>query len=165
MFPDSAIAEKFSLQKDKCLYDINFGLAPYYQSILVKDIYRSDFYAVSFDESLNPVIQMGQMDLVVNYWDSVVNCVCTNYLDSTFLGHSRSRGLLHNFLLVLKSLNKTKLIQVSMDGPNANWAFYSELDNYRDENNINTTDSNWIVWSPFHSSIIQSRGKQKRKEN
>ena len=136
---------------------------------------------------------MMKMDLVVNYWDSVVNCVCTRYvmlctryvmlctryvmlctryvmlctryvmlctryvmlctryvmlctryvmlctryLDSTFLGHSRSRDLLHNFLLCLKSLNKTKLIQVSMDGSNANWAFYSELHNYRDENNIN----------------------------
>ena len=71
---------------------------------------------------------MMKMDLVVNYWDSVVNCVCTRYvmlctgyvmlctryvmlctryvmlctryLDSTFLGHSRSRDLLHNFLFV-----------------------------------------------------------------
>ena len=73
---------------------------------------------------------MMKMDLVVNYLDSVVNCVCTRYLDSTPLGHSRSRDLLHNFLLCLKSLNKTKLIQVPMDGSNANWAFYSELRRY-----------------------------------
>ena len=41
----------------------------------VKD---SEFYAVSFDETL---IQMGQMDLVVNNWENVVDKVCTHYLD------------------------------------------------------------------------------------
>ena len=51
----------------------------------VKD---SEFYAISFDKSLNPVIQMGQMDLLVNFWDNVVNKVCTHYLDSAFIGHA-----------------------------------------------------------------------------
>ena len=34
-------------------------------------------------------------------------------------------------------MDKAKLIQVSMDGPNVNWAFFEELHNFRDENDMN----------------------------
>ena len=51
----------------------------------VKD---SEFYAISFDENLNTVIQMGQMDLFVNFWVDVVNELCTCYLNSMFTGHA-----------------------------------------------------------------------------
>ena len=137
MFPDSAIAEKFSLQKDKCAYYLNYRIASHFRSILVDEVQKSEYYSASFDESQNSVIQMGQMDLVVNYWDDVQNRVCTWYLDSTFVGHSRSNDLLEHFLLGLQSLDKVKLIQVSMDGPNVNWAFFEELRNFRDENDMN----------------------------
>ena len=59
MFPDSTIAEKFCLQKDKCAYFINFGIATHFCSILMNNIKDSEFYAILFDESLNTVIQMG----------------------------------------------------------------------------------------------------------
>ena len=88
MFPDSVIAEKFSLQKDKCVYHLNYGIAPHCQSILVDEVQKSEYYVASFDENLNSVIQMGQMDLVVNYWNDILNRVCNQYLDSTFVGHS-----------------------------------------------------------------------------
>ena len=61
----------------------------------VKD---SAFYAISFDESLNTVIQMGQMDIVVNFWDNVVNKVCTRNVDSTFIGHVRHQDLFEHFI-------------------------------------------------------------------
>ena len=61
----------------------------------VKD---SAFYAISFDESLNTVIQMGQMDIVVNFWDNVVNKVCTRNLDSPFIGHVRHQDLFEHFI-------------------------------------------------------------------
>ena len=67
MLPDSAVAEKFSLQKDKCAYYLNYGIAPHLRSILVDEVQKSEYYAASFDESLNSVIQIGQMDLVVKY--------------------------------------------------------------------------------------------------
>ena len=47
MFPDSTIAEKFCLQKDKCAYFINYGIAPHFRSILMNNV---KFFAVSFDE-------------------------------------------------------------------------------------------------------------------
>ena len=122
MFPDSAVADS-SLQKDKCAYYLNYGIAPYFQSILVDEIQKSEYYAPSFDESLNLVIKMGQMALAVNCWDDVLNRLCTQYLDSTFVGHSWSNDLLEHFLLGLQSLDKAKLIQVSVNDPNVNWAF------------------------------------------
>ena len=65
MFPDSTIAEKFCLQKDKCAYFINYGTAPHFCSVLMNHVKDSEFYAISFDESLSTVIQMGNMDLVM----------------------------------------------------------------------------------------------------
>ena len=98
MFPDSTIAEKFCLQKGKCIYFINYGIAPHFCSILMNNTKDSAFYAISFDESLNTVIQMGQMDIVVNFWDNVVNKVCTRNLDSTFIGHVRHQDLFEHFI-------------------------------------------------------------------
>ena len=121
MFPASAIAKKFCLQKDKCGYFINYGIAPHFRSVLVDDIMKSEFFAVSFDESLNEMIQLGQMDLVVNYWCDSINRVNTRYLDSTFMGHARSSDLLKHFLKASKPLNQSKLIWSSLK-----WAFLSE---------------------------------------
>ena len=87
MFPDSTVAEKFSPQNRKCSYYLNHGIAPHFRSILVGEVQKSEYYVASFDESQNSVIQMGQMDLV-NYWDDVLNRVCTRYQDSSFVGHS-----------------------------------------------------------------------------
>ena len=76
------------------------------------------------------------MDLVVNVWDNVVNKVSTLYLDSTFIGHARHQDLFKRFISALDSLNLKKLPHVSMDVPNVNWAFFSELSNYRTENDM-----------------------------
>ena len=138
MFPESTIAEKLCLQKDKCAYFVNHDIAPHFRSILMNNVLgtkNSEFYAISFDESLNTVIKMGQIYLVVNVWDNV-NKMCTCYLESTFIGHEQHQDLFKHFISALDSLNLKKLQQVSMDGPNVNWAFFSELRNYRTENDM-----------------------------
>ena len=53
MFSNSEIAKSFKLSKTKCGYFINFGLAPYFTDLLVKEIKAANIFAVSFDESLN----------------------------------------------------------------------------------------------------------------
>ena len=58
MFPDSTIAEKVCLQKDKCAYFIDYGITPHFRSILMNNLNDSEFYMISIDESLNTVIQM-----------------------------------------------------------------------------------------------------------
>ena len=60
IFPDRAIAEKFSLKNEEMsIFLINYGILPCSCSILVSNAKDSEFYAVSFDESLSTVIQMG----------------------------------------------------------------------------------------------------------
>ena len=88
MFPDSTIAKKVCLQKDKCAYFIDYDIAPHFRSILMNNLNDSEFYTISIDESLNTIIQMRQMDLLVNFWDNVVSKLCTCYLSSTFIDHA-----------------------------------------------------------------------------
>ena len=79
---------------------------------------------------------MGQVDIVVDVWGNFVNNECTCYLDSTFIGHVRHQDLFEHFISALDSLNLKKRLQVSMDGPNLNWVFFSELCNYQTENDM-----------------------------
>ena len=41
----------------------------------MNDVKDSEFYVILFDESLNTIIQMVQVDLVINFWDNIVNKV------------------------------------------------------------------------------------------
>ena len=137
IFLDSAVSEKFSLQKDKRACYLNYRINPHFRAILGNEVKKSEYYAASFDQILNSVFQMGQMDLVLNHWNDVLNRVCTRYLESTLVFLSRSNDLLEHFLLGLQSLNKPKPIQVSMDGTNVSWALFEELRNFRYENDMN----------------------------
>ena len=59
MFTDSKIVKPFQLNKTKCGYIMNFGLAPYFKDFLLKEIKASDCFRVSFDESMNKSIARG----------------------------------------------------------------------------------------------------------
>ena len=128
MFPDSAIAREFRCGKTKCTYLIRFGLAPYFKrEVLSKVMDTRTVYVVSFDESLNKILQEEQMDLLLRFWDNERDKVVTRYFDSVFLGHARSVDLLKNFKIGLSKLTSSNLLQVSMDGPSTNWKFYESL--------------------------------------
>ena len=71
IFPDSRIAKSFSLARAKSLYTVTHGLAPYFKSVLVSTLDKSDVHVYSFDESLNDVTQICEMDLHVRFWESV----------------------------------------------------------------------------------------------
>ena len=127
MFPDSEVAKKFQMHKDKICYVISHGLGPYFQSELSKLIQQCEFYTVSFDESLNKVAQKGQMDIIIRFWKN--DQVNTRYLTSTFLGHATAADLLSAFTKAFNDhdINLSKMIQISMDGPNVNKRFLSDL--------------------------------------
>ena len=65
MFPDSKIAQKSQLEKTKCAYLVNYGMKPFVKDQLLKNIVVSMFYTVSFDESMNRVLQYEQIDVQV----------------------------------------------------------------------------------------------------
>lgn len=134
MFPDSAIAREFHCGKTKCSYLIRFGLAAYFKrDVLSKVMDTGNVYVVSFDESLNKILQEEQMDLLLRFWDNERDRVVTRYFDSVFLGHTRSVDLLKKFKIGLSKLTSSKLLQVSMDGPSTNWKFYESLLQVRKE--------------------------------
>lgn len=129
MFPDSAIAKSISIGKTKTSYIVSYGLAPYFQEELLKNLRGCREFVICFDEALNRISQRGQMDIVVRYWEPTQNVVATRYLISSFLGHAAASDLLKNFTECLQSLSlsTSKLLQISMDGPNVNWKFVDDL--------------------------------------
>lgn len=134
MFPDSKIADSFEMGPDKLHYYVNFGIAPYFKSLLIETLKKSECYVLSFDESLNDFTQTSEMDLLVRFFDESTNTVKTRYLDSRFLGHATSADLQKQFNDISKELDSNKLFQISMDGPNVNLKFYDAIVSERSEN-------------------------------
>ena len=126
MFADSEIAKSSQLEPSKIKYLTNFGIAPYYKSVVLERIKECPCFVISYDENLNPVIQTCEMDLLACYFDETEERVKTRYLDSQFLGHGTSNDLKKNFNESVKVLNVNKLIQVGIDDPNVNIKFEND---------------------------------------
>ena len=93
MFSDSEIAKSFKLSKTKCGYFINFGLACYCKDLLVKEVKAANIFVVSFDESLNKVLQEEQIDVQFRYWNEAAKQVNTRFFDSQFLKRPNAKNL------------------------------------------------------------------------
>ena len=72
----------FQLGPAELKYITNFGIAPYFKSVLLERIEESSFYVISYDESLNKKTQSSETDLLVRYFDETEERVKTRYLDS-----------------------------------------------------------------------------------
>ena len=93
MFPDSNVARKFQLGPSKVKYFANFGIKPYLKDMetiskryslnqskrQVESIKKRDCYIVSFDESLNKVIQICEVDLLLRYFGPSDDRVKVNF--------------------------------------------------------------------------------------
>ena len=82
----------------------------FFAQALQDKLKSTESFVICFDESLNQVVQRGQMDLVVRYFDDAANQVITKYLTSVFLGRATATDLLVKFkegiprsLLVMRS--------------------------------------------------------------
>ena len=129
IFPDSAIARKFSCGECKTAYLACFGLAPFIESSLCDSVKSVNQYVLMFDESLNKATQKKQLDIHLRFWDSHQEQVTTRYLTSQFMGHASAEDLLNTVSSAIreKNLDLLKILQISMDGPNVNWSFYSKI--------------------------------------
>lgn len=127
MCKDCPIISKMELGKDKIAYTIIYGIAPFYKDELQKSLNNSEFFSVGFDESFNKIAKRQQMDINARYWNIDSKEVETRYVTSAFLGRTRATDLLTSFLESIADLKKDKLLQISMDGPNVNWAFIDLL--------------------------------------
>lgn len=125
MFPDSEIAKSFSCGETKCARLARFGIAPYFKSLLQRDVNQAEAFVLLFDESLNFENQKKQLDVHVRYWQH--DQVSTRYFGSEFLGKGDADHLVESFLRNVESLQLGKLIQIGMDGPNVNLKFHREI--------------------------------------
>ena len=132
-------SSEFTLGKTKCSYLINYGVAPYFKDTLLREINTSEFFSLSFDESLNKEIQSCQMDVGIRYWNHCTELVETCYYDSQFLHRPNADELFQSLLLSSQKLNPDKFLQLTMDGPNVNWKVLEKLDNHRIENDFTKT--------------------------
>lgn len=129
MFADSTIAKQFSCGEKKCAYVACFGVAPFFQQQLLDEIKKLESFVLLFDESLNKVTQSKQLDLHIRFWDTKCSSVQTRYVTSLFMGHATANDLLEKMTVCLNSnkIDISKILQISMDGPNVNWKFHDLL--------------------------------------
>ena len=73
---------------------MNYGIALHFKKMLLISIQNYPFYSLSFDESLNPVIQSCQMDTGISYWNETNNTVESRHIDSQFLQPLNAKVLL-----------------------------------------------------------------------
>ena len=99
MFPDSKITSSFQIQLDKFHHYVTFGLAPYFKSLLIDTLKKSDCHVLSFDESLNDFTQTSGIDVLVSFFDNSTNTVNTRFYDTCFLGHAAHEDL-HKQLII-----------------------------------------------------------------
>ena len=125
MFPDSKIAKSYSCGERKTSYLATFGIAPYFESLLKKKVKDGRDYVLLFDESLNQELQSKQMDVYVRLW--IEEQVETRFLTSFFLGHSSAKDICEQLDPLICELGYRKIVQLSMDGPNVNWAVFNLL--------------------------------------
>ena len=129
MFPDSGIAQQFSLNRTKASYYISEGMGPHLRSVLVDDVLRSEVpLCMHFDETTTSQIKK-QMDLTLRYWSPTHCEVRVAYYSSLFFGHAegeRVANRLHQEI-TKDNIPVTKLIALVRDGPNVNKTIVNKL--------------------------------------
>ncbi|XP_063744625.1 uncharacterized protein LOC134867752 isoform X3 [Eleginops maclovinus] len=120
MFPDSTVAKTFQCGRDKTSYILRFGVAEFVKKELISKV--TGPFVIMFDESLNHATKRKQLDLHVRYWDD--GQVQSRYLGSQFMGHATANDLLKEIKECAGHLDLSKLISISMDGPNVNFKFF-----------------------------------------
>jgi hypothetical protein len=123
MFPDSKLAEKFSIQHSKMSYIISHGLGPYFHDRLIEDIKNCQRFVLCFDEQTNNQNKK-QLDLLLRYWSSKKGLVVTRYYRTISLGHAQATvvagGILDSFRT--DGIDIQKILMLSRDNRNVNKA-------------------------------------------
>jgi hypothetical protein len=122
MFPDSLIAKTFACAERKAAYLATFGIAPHFLTLLKERAKKQAGFVLLFDESMNNELQSSQMDVHIRFWNDFN--VQTRYLTSCFMGHHTSEQIYEKLEVVIHDFGMSKMIQLSMDGPNVNWKLY-----------------------------------------
>ena len=127
--PASQVAKSLQLSKRKYAYYVVFGLVPYFNELLVKDIKLSPFYSLSFHESLNNKLQEKKLDISVWFWDDIANEAVRRNFHWRFFKRPNADNILEKILKTTANLSTKSLSMLSIDGPNISWSVHEKLKN------------------------------------
>jgi hypothetical protein len=135
MFPDSKIAQQFSMQSKKISYVLSHGLGPYFHQELVKCLKRNEKFVLCFDEQTNNQNRK-QLDLLIRYWCHDQGLVVTRYYKSIFLGHATAPILKNAIMDSIKTdgLELKQLLMLGRDSPFVNLSLENLIQNEMKKN-------------------------------
>lgn len=121
MFPDSKIAEKFSMQHSKLSYVISHGIGPYFRTQVIDEVKPCQKFVLCFDEQTNNQNNK-QLDLLLRYWHTDREVVVTRYYRTVLLGHAQAKVVTDNIIDAFRTdgIDISKLLMLSRDNPNVN---------------------------------------------
>ena len=121
----------------KCGYFINYGLASYIKEQLEKYISSSPLYVVSFDESMNFVLENEKMEVAIQFRNNSKKQAEIRYLTSEFLHRSNAENVVNWLSSGLKHLDQQNLLQLSMDDSSIIWNILDTVSVKRNEVVVN----------------------------
>ena len=92
---------------------------------MINSLKESGEFVVLFDDNLNIVTQSKQLDVHSRTWSN--GEVQTRYLSPEFMAHATAVDLQESLRSALVGLGVSKIVQISMDGPNVNWKMYGDF--------------------------------------
>ena len=119
MFPGK-IPANFTMSSSKLSYFISDGTGPYFNSLMVKDITKSQIpYSVHFDETTNNQGHK-QLDIKIRYWSNNQNKIVIHHFRTYFMGHATGQLLADKLVSSLQENNISlkQLQALESDGPN-----------------------------------------------
>lgn len=116
MFPDSAIAQEFSLDKTKASIVFDYGIADYVRDTMIRDMEDIEWFVVYFFESEPLELEKYQMDIILRFWSE--QAVHTKYWTTVFIETKSVKHFVDAFLAGLEDLNTDKILQVLVNSPN-----------------------------------------------
>ena len=128
MFPGSDVTQKFSLGKTKSRYTMLYGISPEFMKALIYDLNGSLFYTISSDESLNSEMQVCKIDVFFMYWNDKKILLRNDITTLKFMRRPNTQNLFDSLLESMNDFDKTKLLQLTMDGLIVNWKVLDILD-------------------------------------
>ena len=122
LFPDSEIAQTYQMGKDRIGYTSTYGVGQTLKDRIKVTVKNAAILSISYDEALNKIVQKNQMDIIFRFWDEKENKTITRYFTSVFLENGEAVTLSEALKEALPPGTLEKLLSISMDGPNVNWA-------------------------------------------
>ena len=123
MFPDSRIAENFTLSHTSASCIIGQGLAPYFTQVIIDDLLESKLpFSAYFDETTIKIKQRKQIGLTLRYWSPKHKEVWAIFYTSLFFGHAKGENVAAVMYgkMIKDGLTVEKLVTLVRDGPNVN---------------------------------------------